>query len=501
MTDKVSVNIDGKNISVLKGTKLKELISTDMPCGGRGRCGKCKVFAQGELSPVSVPERSHLSAEELKNGIRLACLVTIEGDCSVQTVKNTSENKILTESKENMNVCEPMFSKYGLAVDIGTTTLAAKLYDISGKTLSETTCMNPQSKWGADVISRIEASMKGENLSLAKAIRTEIDNIIGISAEKANISAKDIDWIILTGNTAMLHLLTDTDVEPLSKAPFEAKRLFNEELSAKDLELSSADKDAKVCLPPCISAFIGADTVCALVASEIDSTDDTKILVDIGTNGEMALFRKGELTACSTAAGPAFEGAGISMGMSGKSGAIDHADVVNGKIFAHVIGKTEPVGICGSGLVDAVKCLLDTEILDETGYLEDDPAQISGKVVLTQEDIRMVQLAKSAIHAGINTMMKTKGITSDEVSKLLLAGGFGSYLNTENAGRIGLLPMELVTKTEILGNAALSGAAMILLNKDAREKALEYAKKAEIITLSSNPIFTEEYMEQMFFPI
>jgi len=496
----VSVNIDGKTVSVPKGTKLKEIISTDMPCGGRGRCGKCKVFAQGNLSPFSVSEMNNLTAEERKNGIRLACMVNLEGDCTIQTISKNSENKILTDGKFNIEVNEPIFKKYGISIDIGTTTIAAKLYDIHGNELCESTGMNPQAKWGADVISRIEASLKGEKHALAKTIRTEINNIIEVVAQKTDISAKDIDGIVLTGNTAMLHLLTDTDVEPLSKVPFEAKRLFNEELSAKDLDLTNADNDATVYLPPCISAFIGADTVCALIASEIDTTDDTKILVDIGTNGEMALFRNCELLVCSTAAGPSFEGVGISMGMSGKNGAIDHAETVNGKICAHVIGETEAVGICGSGLIDVVKCLLETGIIDETGYLEDDPVHITGKVFLTQEDMRMVQLAKSSIYAGINTMLITSGVELNEVPKLLIAGGFGSYLNTNNAGRIGLLPMELIPRSEILGNAALSGSAMLLLNKSMKIKATEIALKAKVIPLSANPIFTEEYMEQMMFP-
>ncbi len=497
----VSVNIDGKAVSVPKGTKLKELLSVPMPCGGRGRCGKCKVIAHGELSPVSIPEKNQLTSDEISKGIRLACMVTVEGDCSVQTINSTSENKILTDSKSEFNISEPMFTQYGIAVDIGTTTLAAKLFDTNGKCLSETTCMNPQSKWGADVISRIEASMKGEKTALAKAIRNELNSIMEISASKAEISAKEIDGIVLVGNTAMLHLLTETDIAPLSKAPFEAKRLFGERLTAKELELSAVDPETSVYLPPCISAFIGADTVCALLASEIDSTDDTKILADIGTNGEIALFNKGHLSVCSTAAGPAFEGAGISMGMNGKSGAIDHAEVVDGKIQAHVIGDAEPIGICGSGLIDAVRCLLETEILDETGFLDDDPAEITETVTITQEDIRMVQLAKSAIHAGINTLMQTAEVSSKDISKLLIAGGFGSYLNTESAGKIGLLPMDLIAKTEILGNAALSGASILLLNKNSVNKAAEYAQKAEVLQLSSNPIFTNEYMEQMLFPI
>ena len=215
----------------------------------------------------------------------------------------------------------------------------------------------------------------------------------------------------------------------------------------------------------------------------------------------MALYKQGNIFVCSTAAGPAFEGAGISVGMSGKNGAIDHAEVVNGKISAHVIGECDAEGLCGSGLIDVVKCLLETEILDETGFLNEAPAEIFGKVTITQEDIRIVQLAKSAIHAGINTMMKSENITEEDVSKLYIAGGFGSYLNIENAGKIGLLPMKLTPKAEVLGNAALNGAAMILLNKNTREKALNYAQKAKVVILSSNPIFTEEYMEQMFFPI
>lgn len=496
----VSVNIDGKIISVSKGTKLKDLLSVPMPCGGRGRCGKCKVFAQGGLSPVSVPERNQLTSEELMNGIRLACMVTVEGDCSIQTMNNSAESKILTDSESEIKVSEPIFKKYGLAVDIGTTTIAAKLYGTDGKSLCETTCMNPQAKWGADVISRIEAAMKGEKEALAKAIRNELSMIAETSAAKIGISVAEIDGLVITGNTAMLHLLTETDVSPLSKAPFEARRLFGETLTAKELEIQALSKDAEIYLPPCISAFIGADTVCAILSSDMENSDGISLLADIGTNGEMALFHNNSLTACSTAAGPAFEGAGISMGMGGQTGAIDHTEVVDGKIIPHVIGDTTPIGICGSGLIDAIKCLLETEKLDDSGYLEDDPVEITTPVELTQEDIRQVQLAKSAIFAGIKTMLRTKNISSSDISTLFIAGGFGSYLNVENSGKIGLLPYELTSKTKVIGNAALSGASILLLNKSFAEKAEKTAKSAEVITLSANPIFTEEYMEGMLFP-
>ena len=228
-----------------------------------------------------------------------------------------------------------------------------------------------------------------------------------------------------------MHLLTETDVEPLSRAPFHVERLFGEVLRADALGLTALQGDASVYLPACIAAFVGADTVCALLASDICETGKTVLLADIGTNGEMALVHQGTLTVCSTAAGPAFEGVGISMGMRGAIGAIDRVRVENGALVAHVIGEGAPIGICGSGLVDTIACLLETEMVDETGYMEDDEVQIAAPVVLTQQDVRMVQLAKSAICAGLQTLLKTAGIDVSEVESLVLAGGFGSYLDAK----------------------------------------------------------------------
>jgi uncharacterized 2Fe-2S/4Fe-4S cluster protein (DUF4445 family) len=318
-------------------------------------------------------------------------------------------------------------------------------------------------------------------------------------AKSARISAKEIDVMVVTGNTAMLYLLTETSTEPLSHAPFYVERLFDETLSAEALGLTALSDDAKVYLPSCIAAFVGADTVCALLASNICDEDKTVLLADIGTNGEMALVHKGTLTVCSTAAGPAFEGVGISMGMRGAIGAVDRVKVENGALVAHVIGDTTPVGICGSGLVDAVACLLETEAVDETGYMEDDEAEILAPVVLTQQDVRMVQLAKSAICAGLCTLAKTANVDMDDVEGLVLAGGFGSYLDVKNAGRIGLIPNELSDKTAVIGNAALDGATMILLNKDAKARATQIAKSALVRELSSDPVFSEFYMMGMMF--
>ena len=302
--------------------------------------------------------------------------------------------------------------------------------------------------------------------------------------------------MVITGNPVMLSLLTEESVEPFSHAPFDVKRLFGETVAAESLELSNLNEKTNVYFPPCISAFVGADTVCAIHATEL-CEGETAMLSDIGTNGEIALWHDGELSVCSTAAGPAFEGVGISMGMRGSDGAIDKVIIVNGELNAHVIGEVRPVGLCGSGLVDAVACMLDMELVDESGYLEDDEIFIEAPVYLTPKDIRMLQLAKSAICAGIKTLVGIENIDSSMVSRLCVAGGFGSYLNSKNAVKIGLIPKAFSEKVQTVGNAALGGAAFLLLNKGARSKAELLAKSAKTVELAANPLFTDNYMKAM----
>lgn len=496
-----TVTVNGQGVSAEPGTSLGQLLQRsaglEMPCAGHGRCGKCKVTASGALSPLAPAEQEHLTAEEIARGVRLACCTLIEGDCRV-TVSGSARSQICISGVMGTVALRPRFTAYGAAVDIGTTTLAASLYDADGTLLAQACKANPQAAWGADVISRIEAALKGEGDALAACIRRAIDALLEEMAEHARIHSGLIDGLVVTGNTAMLHLFTATSPEPLSHAPFEAERLFGEVLSAGSLGLSACP-DAQLYLPRCMSAFVGADITTALLASGICESGETRILVDIGTNGEMALWHRGELFCCSTAAGPAFEGAGLSMGMHGQSGAVDHVTVQNGVLQPHVIGDVPPRGICGSGVVDALACLLETEELDETGLLETEPASIAPPVVLTQKDIRMVQLAKSAVSAGLRTLLHTEGISCPDVAELAVAGGFGSYLDVVNAGRIGLIPEELVPRVRVLGNAALSGAAMLLLDRELFWTCEQLAQRARTLTLSSNPVFTEYYTEGMFF--
>ena len=228
------------------------------------------------------------------------------------------------------------------------------------------------------------------------------------------------------------------------------------------------------------------------------SENGVSVLTDIGTNNETVLNNNSEILACSTAAGPAFEGAGISCGMSGSAGAIDKVIIKDGRYSYHVIGDTEPVGICGSGIVDAVACMLQSGDLDETGYLEDDIA-IAENVTLTQKDIRAVQLAKGAVHAGIRTLLKTSGVRADTVGALYIAGGFGSYLDKENAAKIGLIPYELKDRISVIGNGALSGASLLLLSQPLRNECEAAVSKIKTVQLASNPLFVNEYAEAMLF--
>lgn len=502
-----NVTVNGISYTVKPGTRLGDFLARlrssgeaalAMPCGGHGRCGKCRVTAEGQLSVPSEAERRFLSPEEIRQGIRLACCTAIEGDCSVRLEDGSGKGQIRILGDMPAISLQPAFSAYGFVLDIGTTTLAARLYDVRGNLLAEGSRMNPQAAWGADVISRIEADLRGEGQALTDAICRALDGLVTELSARAQIEPREIDGLVMTGNTVMLHLLSGTSTEPLSHAPFAAERLFGETVSAAELGIASVPERTQVYLAPCVSAFVGADLVTALLAGELCETPQTQLLADIGTNGEMALWHEGQLYCCSTAAGPAFEGAGISMGMGGSIGAVDHVTVQEGQLVAHVIGEAAPVGICGSGVVDTVACLLETEQMDDTGFIEEE-AVVCGPVVFTQNDVRMVQLAKSAIHAGIRTLLHTAGLECGDVSTLSIAGGFGSYLDVRNAARIGLFPEQMLPCIRVVGNAALSGASMLLLNEDYRSRCAEYVRRAQVVELSSNPYFADEYMERMLF--
>lgn len=467
-------------------------ILIDQPCGGKEVCGQCKVIAKGEITDITYQERKIISEKDLEKGYRLSCSTKLVGDATIilerepdiQGVHGSSEGEI---SQEN-----PLYKTSGVVIDLGTTTLYAEHYNKRG-ILAKAAVKNPQTIYGADVISRMEASIKGCTEELGDLIRKALWKLIEkVQGEKA-------DLFLITGNTAMLYLLMKKDPKSIALSPFIADDLFGRFYSGKDI-FKKASMNSILYLPRCISAYLGADISTAFLASEIYKSNNTSVLVDIGTNGEILLWNKGILYGCSTAAGPAFEGAGIVHGSYGVSGAIDKIWHVNGKIQYTTINKIPARSICGSGIIDGIAVLLDRGILKKSGafFSQKESVEIGNGIKIFKKDIRSIQMAKSAIQAGIRSLVYGADIDLDQVEKLYIAGGFGNYLNLKNATAIGLIPSKWLDFTSVIGNAALKGGALMMGNKELIKEQDQRIKDVKVVSLERNPFFEEKFIEGMY---
>lgn len=467
------------------GSLLEADLQLQHPCGGRGVCGKCAVEVTGCISAPN--------AAEIRAGVRLSCQVVLLGDAEVVLPNRVRLEQIETGGGQTLTAAAPMSGLLGAAIDVGTTTIALRLYDLAtGTCIGDSAMLNPQTSIAADVMGRIDAALNGSLVALQAQILTAIRTLIDQACAGANRLAAEVDSMVITGNTTMLYLLTGRNPETLAHAPFEADCLFGE---------ARRILDRTCCLPPCMNAFVGADITCALLESgQCSQNDEISLLCDIGTNGEIALWKRGELFVTSTAAGPAFEGAGISCGCSSIRGAIDRVWAEDGELRIHTIGDCEAVGICGSGLIDSIAAALDLELIDETGAMDDDQIELSPRAVLQLKDVRAVQLAKAAIAAGIETLLETANVRLDEVRTLYIAGGFGNHLNVSSAARIGLIPEALADRVKAIGNASLAGASRLLLDQNALRTAQTIASAARHVSLGGNPRFNEHYIDQMLFP-
>lgn len=418
---------------------------------------------------------------------------------------------------------------YGTAFDIGTTTVAAYLYDLNnGECTAVSSMLNPQRKFGADVIARISHTMqsKENKMEMQSLITGCINELTGQLVQKSGITHADIYAAVFTGNTTMLHFLMGLDAANMAVSPFIPVTTNLQYFSSKTLGLAINEHGVGVAFPG-VSAYVGGDTVAAILSSGMYEEDEASLLIDIGTNGEIVLGGKEWLLACSTAAGPAFEGANIRNGVGGVTGAID--TVGSGPAFEYTtIGNASPVGICGSGIIDALARLLDAEVIDETGRLtDDDEAEqlgqpyndriitvdgvrafilafegekgSSAQIVITQKDIRELQNAKAAIAAGIDTLVKLSGKGYEAVKKVYLAGGFGSSINIESALKIGLLPRALGNRIEAIGNASGTGAAEGLLSQNMLKFSEKLKLKVKYVELSASADFVEKYVDNMLF--
>lgn len=444
------------------------------PCGGNGTCGKCKVIAKGELSPPGAEEKQLLHPSEIAQHIRLACRTTLLGDSEIFLKPQTGHMQTATAA-HTVAAATGNRSGTGAAVDIGTTTIAVQWLDLAtGAPVGEDCRLNPQVQFGSDVVSRLQYAAAHGGQELQTVVTGAIDEMLAGRPEP-------VESLVITGNTVMLHFFTGLDTSGFNAAPFTPQSLFG-------------DTRGKAYLPRCISAFVGADITTAILASKMLFGKST-FLVDIGTNGEMAYWDGQTLRCCSTAAGPAFEGAGLSCGMPALPGAICSVYIENGDLHYKTVDNQPPAGICGSGIIDLLACMLRQGWLDAYGYLEKPFAIGDSGIAVTPADIRQIQLAKAAIAAGIETLCPDV----QALETFYIAGGFGQYINLQNAAAIGLLPKNVTGKAVILGNAALAGASMILCDSAARREAEQIAKTAETVPLSQNPAFMEAYVEHMLF--
>lgn len=582
----ITVAENGKTIQISdkEGASLLELLRSQgiyvsAACGGKGTCGKCKVQMLSGATKIGEMDRKHLSEEELEAGWRLACTAYPKDDCWVKLGRSDEsgfeavaehsrdgERKNLvgdrtgkapimsdtTDAEAATEATATVASGYDIAIDIGTTTIAMELIKRNtGEVLHTVTSVNHQRAFGADVISRIRAANEGHGAELRESIQRDLLEGIGRLLKESGTAGGSVRRIAIAGNTTMGHLLMGYSCETLGTYPFTpinigiirttVLELLGGQLAAKTVSEDVGDKAVSIALDPAtdvvllpgITTYVGADIAAGMLDCDFDRREKPCLLIDLGTNGEMAVGNRERILVTSTAAGPAFEGGNISCGMGSVPGAISHVeidDAVVGEprvwlqtseetkdcsrgsaesgVRFQTIGGRPPIGLCGTGVIETTYELVKVGFVDETGMLEENYFEDGFKlartpegrpIVFTQKDVREMQLAKSAVRAGLETLLKRYGITYEDVERVFLAGGFGYKADLEKMVGIGMLPEELRAKTTAIGNASLAGAALYLTTSDAEERLKKLVEISTEVELSSDRDFNDFYMEYMFF--
>ena len=511
----MNIEYRGSDYGTILECASKVGVNIDGNCGGKGTCLKCRV---------------HITYADGRKKQALACAVKPEDGMivTVPEVETTAKRK-----KKLVKLPEGFIADkgegLGVSVDIGTTTVVVMLWDLeTGEMLDIDAFTNPQGTWGADVISRIQYTIENENglEALHKSVIKAINQAVQGFIEGSAFDYEDIKKYVVVGNTTMSHLFLGIDPRSLAVSPFKPQFEGPVKRSAKDLGLMGFG-EAEVKLVPNIAGHVGSDITAGLIATDILKKDKGHLFLDIGTNGEIVVSGKGKIATCSTAAGPAFEGSSIAQGMRAASGAIEQVDLGDQGVSIKVIGDCKPIGICGSGIIDAIGEMVRVGVVDKTGKLltpeklekkgvapkiienigkDDDGCYLilyrdpdGEDVRITQKDVREIQLAKAAIKAGWETLMNAVGLTSDELEKVSIAGAFGSYIRKESAVNSGLIPDIDHEKIFSIGNSAGIGASMALLSKESYDTTVEAAANIEHIELATRSDFQEKYMMAMRF--
>lgn len=515
-------------------------VRIEHPCGGRGVCGKCKVLLfdremnQGQAEAAASTE--HMSGEQV-----LACRTRARDGMRLSVPEDHRLSSRILEINDNLFALSPermpspfindrgnterkRKGMYGVALDIGTTTLAASLVDLeSGSIIDSVSSDNPQSKHGGDVISRITYAMEepdGASI-LHREILQATNELIARLAADALVSTDEIIHIVAAGNTTMEHCFWGVSPAPIGRAPFQPVFRKAEKRRAGELGLSVAPW-ATVEMVPNIAGHVGGDIVSGIYLTEMYRGKELSFLIDIGTNNEIVLGNNRFLLACSAAAGPALEGAGIKHGMRARQGAIEHIIFDEGQLRYEVVGGLQPKGICGSGLVDVISGMLEVGMLHSNGLLAG-PEEASGNpyadrltktlgrrefriasceggwLTITQKDIRQAQLAKSAVKTGVELLLEYAGCKLGDVDRIFLAGAFGTYMNLKNARRMGIVPDVSLDRIFVVGNTAGLGCARALLCEDAEDVMNEISLHTEHVEMATSPNFQEKFLRHLAF--
>ncbi len=467
---KIEITADGKVKTVFaeKGSILSSVLTenkqqVEHPCGFKGVCKKCTVLVNGK--------------EEL------SCKYVVNSNISV-TVFSKGEIESQVGSSETNKPTENMC----LAFDIGTTTLALALVSLEDKkNVKSIVKTNPQRAFSSDVMGRIEYSTKNGTETLHKAVVDALNSMIEEMFALYKITR--VEKLFVSGNTTMLHLFFNVDCSSMGVSPYTPLFINQKAEKAESMGIKGVDA---VCSLPCISAFVGADIVAGLNYANMPRDGKYNVLIDLGTNAEVVVYSKKQILATAAAAGPCFEGVNISSGMSATEGAIYSYSNNSFK----TIGSKKPLGICATGLIDVISELLQSEIIDETGYMECKEYEIFENVVLKQEDVRQFQLAKSAIFSALQVLLKRLSITNEAIEKVYVSGGFSNKMNVSNAIKTTLLPKEMKDKFVMINNSSLSGTVKYALENN---DLSVFTKNAMYVDLSQDADFYDLFIENMMF--
>ena len=592
-----SANNEEKIIEFEEGKNLKDIlidkkVFIDNACNGKGLCGKCKIkLIYGGLGELSKTEEKLLTEEEIKDNIRLACLVKPNSDIKIELLqrerkhivlssgympkfqaepsirkklihleKPTLENQIALEdeilkqlnidkldwkllktiNKEDEKITAAFNNEelillekndttdkiYGVVIDIGTTTVVTSLVDMnSGEELSIESIINPQKQYGLDVLTRIAYELENKENgieNLQKSIVNAINNMIEKMCKKAKVDLENIYEISVSANCTMMHMLLGIDATSIAKPPFAPIFINSKNILAKDIGLVGSSESRLYCLPS-VSSYIGSDIVAGAYVCGLEKTKDSVLFIDIGTNGEIVLSNKGKLLSCSCAAGPALEGMNISCGMRAANGAIEDVHINEKENEIKVIGDDQPVGICGSGILAVVNELIRTGIVMDNGAfiklekLDKNDYRLSklqinnkrrefilvdkeDKLLITQGDIRQVQLAKGAILSGFYTLLKKSNIEMGDLEKVIIAGQFGAHISADSLVGTGILPKEVKDKIDYVGNSSKTGAYMALMSKYVKKEMELLAKKIDYMELGVSEGYNLLFSQCLKFP-